>query len=93
MVSHSGTSSRAHHVRPLNTPREITVITENMLPIAIVTHQHEVRVIQISETWRIDDEWWRERIHRHYYRLTLENGSIRTIYHDVVANTWHDQQY
>ena len=35
----------------------------------------------VLETWRIDDEWWRERpMSRVYYSVLLEGGRTVTVY-------------
>jgi len=51
------------------------------------------RVRAIHETWRIDDEWWREEIARRYFAVELENGRRLTIYHDLVSGGWFAQGY
>ena len=46
------------------------------------------------ETWRIDDEWWRERaVSRLYYSLLLEGGRTVTVYRDLVSGRWARQDY
>jgi hypothetical protein len=30
---------------------------------------------------------------RQYYSLLLDNGTLRTVYHDRIADTWHEQTY
>lgn len=51
-------------------------------------------VVRVLDTWRLDDEWWRERpIARLYYRLLLEEDSaVLTLYHDLATQTWHEQR-
>ncbi|MDQ3780751.1 MAG: hypothetical protein M3354_09440 [Chloroflexota bacterium] len=51
------------------------------------------RILQIQDTWRIDDEWWRAPIARRYYLVLLEDDSLRTIYHDLVTGQWYAQAY
>ncbi|HEX2187051.1 MAG TPA: hypothetical protein VHN78_16270 [Chloroflexota bacterium] len=47
----------------------------------------------MQDQWRIDDEWWRERsIARLYYTLLLGDGTLLTIYHDLLAHTWFEQR-
>jgi len=50
-------------------------------------------VTQVRDAWRIDDEWWRNPISRRYYQLVLDNGSLRTVYHDLITDTWYEQGY
>ena len=92
MVKNPRTPARADQLRPLNTPQPIRVATEHNLPVALFgAGQERQPIVTIHEMWCIDDEWWRESIHRHYYRVQLENGSLRTIYVD--GGSWHEQKY
>jgi hypothetical protein len=46
-----------------------------------------------ANRWRIDDEWWREHaVSRMYYTLLLDDDSLLAVYHDLLANTWHEQR-
>lgn len=92
MVKNPRTPARPDQLRPLNTPRPISVVAADGLPVALVgPRQERQAVTDIHEMWCIDDEWWRDPIHRRYYRIRLGNGSLRTIYRD--ANHWYEQGY
>lgn len=93
MVKNSGTPSRPDHLRSLNEPRPITIRTQQDRPVAVVEKHGDHIIIQIQDTWIIQDEWWRQEIHRQYYRLLLENGTLYTVYHDCIADTWYEQAY
>lgn len=93
MVSHSGTPSRAGQLRPLNQPKSIDVTVAQDRPVALVDPPHRYRIEQIQDTWVIDDEWWRDPISRQYFRVLLEGGIVRTIFHDRTSNTWFTQSY
>ncbi len=93
MVANPRTSSRADQLRPLNRPRPITVQVDGGVPIALIDGAHHHRIERVQDRWHIDDEWWREPIQRRYYRVALDTGSIRTLYHDQVADTWFEQRY
>jgi hypothetical protein len=57
--------------------------------------QTELRVMAVSEVWRVDDGWWRPpeaRVARLYFELTLENGAHTTLYHDLLRGSWHAQR-
>jgi len=48
----------------------------------------------VLETWRIDDEWWRERaVSRTYFSLLLEDGRTVTLFRDLVSRRWWQQSY
>jgi hypothetical protein len=97
MVKNSGTSSRPRHLRALNEPRPVTVLTEHDLPVAILREnsrdaaRHAVETVQ--DTWIVQDEWWRQEIDRQYYNLLLRNGTVCTVYHDRLTDTWYEQAY
>jgi hypothetical protein len=51
-------------------------------------------VESVLETWRIDDEWWRERpVSRLYYRLLLEDGRTLDVYRALGSGRWYRQTY
>ena len=64
-------------------------------PVAVTLRPGErLRVLDVQDTWRIDDEWWRERpVSRVYYELALEDGRAVTVYRDLRHNRWHHQKY
>jgi hypothetical protein len=47
----------------------------------------------VRNRWRIDDEWWREEIARRYFELELDNGSVITVFNDLVSGKWYQQKY
>ena len=63
-------------------------------PVAVTLRGQRLRVLQVQDTWRIDDEWWRERpVSRVYWQLTLEDGQVLTLYDDLLARVWFRQGY
>ena len=93
MVAHPGTEASAGRLRALNLPRSITVQATQNRPVALLLGRRWRRVAEVQDDWRIDDEWWREPISRHYYRVVLDDGNPRTIYRDLVAGAWYEQSY
>ena len=94
MVKNPGTEIRPHRLRPLNMPRPLTVETARGRPIALTDKRGErVEIVAIEEEWSIDDEWWRDRLQRHYFRVRLVHGPLRTIFLDGESNRWFEQSY
>ncbi len=63
-------------------------------PVAVTLRDRRLRVLQVQDTWRIDDEWWRERpVSRVYYEVELEDGRTVTVYEDLVSGRWAMQSY
>lgn len=47
---------------------------------------------EVLESWRIDDEWWREPISRRYYDVVLEGGGHVVLFEDLTTGNWFVQQ-
>ncbi|MGH7672035.1 MAG: hypothetical protein ACREMC_03985 [Gemmatimonadales bacterium] len=45
----------------------------------------------VGETWRVDDEWWRQRISRHYFEVLLAGGGRMVLFEDLVTGEWFVQ--
>ncbi len=93
MVPDTGKKTGADQLRPLNLPRPITVQAEGDEPRVLIEGKRRIMVAQVLDVWKIDDEWWRNPISRRYYQLVLADGTVRTIYHDLITDTWHEQAY
>ena len=108
MVAHPGAASGHARIRPLNRPRPLRVEagedacpepgasrSRRGRPIAVWSASGGGRryaVEAVLETWRIDDEWWRERpVSRLYYELALEDGRVITVYSDLATAGWWRQ--
>ncbi len=94
MVAHSRTPLRTDRVRALNLPSAVEVeIGTDGLPIAIVegAEGQGGPVQEVVEVWRIDDEWWRQPIHRRYVEVVLEGGAHVVLFEDEVTNEWFVQ--
>ena len=82
-------------LRIMNRPRRITVDTsEAGEPIAVHLSGRRLAVESTVETWRIDDEWWREKpVSRQYWRLVLEDGRVVDVYEALASGRWYRQAY
>lgn len=77
-------------LRPLDAPRSVQVRTAaHGVPEAVRVEGTVLRVLSVRERWRIDDEWWRDPIHRIYHQLVLEDGRVATLYRDLVDRGWY----
>ncbi|HEU4759928.1 MAG TPA: hypothetical protein VFT91_08110 [Dehalococcoidia bacterium] len=89
----SDDTSGPSRLRPLNRPRPLRVeADEKGRPVAVRISGRRCAVEAVLETWRIDDEWWRQRpVSRLYWRVLLEDGRTVTVYRDLVSGRWARQ--
>lgn len=80
--------------RPLNTPAPLAVEADARgIPRAVLWRGAYRRVAAIHETWRVDDEWWRQEVARRYFAVELEGGRHITIFRDLLHDAWYAQTY
>ena len=81
-------------VRALNAPRPLEMRTaDDGRPAAVRLKRAWCAVAEVTDTWRIDDEWWRERpVSRLYHRVALEDGTMVVVFRDLVDDTWWRQR-
>ena len=78
-----------NRLRALNVPQRVEVeLDANGSPARIGS----VTIDALRESWRIDDEWWREPIMRSYYEVLLDGGGRVVIFLDHVRQEWWMQQ-
>ena len=83
-------------MRPLNAPIPIRVhVDAAESPVAVRRRgwPRSRAVARVQDRWRIDDEWWRARpISRLYHLLVLDDGTLLTVYRDLLADAWFEQR-
>jgi len=63
------------------------------LPAQICTGRWQA-VDNVEDSWRIDDEWWRQRpTSRCYFTVRLIEGRRMVIFKDVIDDRWYRQSY
>ncbi len=84
----------ADDAEPLGLPRLIAVETDadSGAPLRLRRHGRTLAVLSVQEAWRIDDEWWRQPIARHYYQIECSGGVLITIFRDGITQTWWEQR-
>lgn len=80
MVSSARAPLHAGRLRALNAPRPVEVrFGPDGEPIAVrLRRGGDWHRVSVQDRWRIDDEWWREPIERHYYAVALTPLSGRS---------------
>jgi len=49
-------------------------------------------VTQIARRWRVDEEWWRGRVWREYFKVATRAGLLAVVYHDLASKQWYLQR-
>ena len=96
MVPHPRAPLGARRLRALNGPIRIRVEADaGGHPLAVQRPDWPAprAVARVQDRWRTDDEWWRAHpISRLYHTVLLSDGSLLTIYHDLIADRWFLQR-
>jgi hypothetical protein len=66
--------------------------TESASPQAFHWHGNAYTVVTVLNQWRIDREWWRERIARDYFLVMTTSGLLAVLFQDRVTHDWFIQR-
>ncbi len=100
MVTPARAPLRTDRLRAVNEPKKTAVeLDEKRKPVAIRRSRDNgggqeataAVVENIIESWRIDDEWWRQLISRRYFAVILEGGARVVLFEDLVTHEWFIQ--
>jgi hypothetical protein len=72
-------------------PMEVTV--RDGKPVVVRIKRRRLRVNEVLNIWRVDEEWWRKTISRLYFLLEMEGGSRVTLFHDLESDGWYRQNW
>jgi hypothetical protein len=94
MVTPPRAPLRTDRLRAVNEPSAVTVeLNESgLMTVRRPDGQTVGKVEAILESWRIDDEWWRQPIARSYMNVLLEGGKRAVLFQDLFTGLWYMQQ-
>jgi hypothetical protein len=96
LVSSPVVASQRAQLRPLNAPMPLRVELDEFGRVVSIWRQGRLTprtIAAIQDRWRIDDEWWREHpVARMYYEVVLDDGTLLTMYQDLIADAWFEQR-
>lgn len=94
MVATARAPLRTDRLRAVNEPRAVTVDVHESGEMTVGRPDGRTvgKVESILESWRIDDEWWRETISRTYMELLLEGGKRIVVFQNLTTGRWYMQQ-
>lgn len=95
VVDASPAEAKGRRLKPLNRPRPVELEADDTgRPLAVHLSGRRIAVESVVESWRIDDEWWRDKpLSRLYQRLVLEDGRVVDVYRDLAGGKWFKQAY
>ena len=65
---------------------------EHWRPQRFVWQSQVHPVDAVTRRWRVDEDWWRVRIWREYFKLITTTGLLVVIFHDLVTGEWYLQR-
>ena len=64
----------------------------NGVPISFVWRDQAHAILSITNRWRIDEGWWKERVWRECFKLLTSTGWLVIIYRDLRTGDWRLQR-
>ena len=97
MVPPPRAAVRVDRLRALNVPEPVGVeLGADGRPAAVRRSGGQAvsdgTVEAVLESWRIDDEWWRQPIARRYYEVMLNGGGHVVLFEDLATGGWFVQK-
>jgi len=93
MVAPTRAPLRTDRLRAVNAPQRVTVDLQEsgLMTVGRPDGRTVGHVEAILESWRIDDEWWRQPIARAYLEVMLEGGKRLVLFQDLITGEWFSQ--
>jgi hypothetical protein len=63
-----------------------------LVPQAFVWREQSHPVQAVAKRWRVDIEWWQQRVWREYFKVTTQTGLLVIIYRDLLTGSWYLQR-
>jgi len=88
MVAPARAPLRIDRLRAVNAPKPVVLELDAS---GVLSVSKVGKIEAILETWRIDDEWWRQPISRGYMEVMLEGGKRLVLFQDLITGEWFSQ--
>jgi len=88
MVAPARAPLRIDRLRAVNAPKPVVLELDAS---GVLSVSKVGKIEAILETWRIDDEWWRQPIARAYMEVMLEGGKRLVLFQDLITGEWFSQ--
>jgi hypothetical protein len=61
-------------------------------PLRFTWQGGEHQVADITCSWRVDLDWWQDRVWRDYFKLRTDTGLLVIVYRDLAQDEWYLQR-
>ena len=94
MVKDTRKTPGADTFKPVNAPDQIQIIENPQGEPATIMMERRSIGLSVIDSWRIDDEWWRDRpVSRLYFDVILTSGHRFVVYKELAGGRWYRQAY
>ena len=94
MVKDTRKTPGADTFKPVNAPDQIQIVENQQGDPATIMMERRSIGLSVIDSWRIDDEWWRDRpVSRLYFDVILTSGHRFVVYKDLAGGRWYRQAY
>jgi hypothetical protein len=74
-------------------PQPMDVVVRDGKPAMVRIRRRPLRIKEVLNIWRIDEEWCRKAVTRLYFLLEFESGMRLTVFHDLEKDSWYRQNW
>ncbi len=67
-------------------------VDELWQPLRFVWRRQVHPVSAVANRWRVDEDWWRGRVWREYFKLITTTGLLVIVFRDLVSGEWYVQR-
>jgi hypothetical protein len=67
-------------------------VDERWGPVRFVWRARAHPVSEVTNRWRVDEEWWNRRIWREYFKLVTTTGLLVIVFRDLMTGEWYLQR-
>ena len=64
------------------------VVAENGIPRRFTWRGRQHTVSHIANHWRIDDNWWQQRVWQERFKLATTTPLLLILAHDLLTDEW-----
>jgi len=62
------------------------------LPDCLTWRGQDHGIQKVANRWLVDEEWWKKRIWREYFKVITYSGLLMLVYHDLLTGQWYLQR-